>query len=105
MMRKKISILVVLIALFTLMACATGPSKKEIHESWLGAHKSQLIKSWGPPNRYASDGKGGEILIYEKSRTTGAIISGTYFETTNVKFSEFYVNENGYIYYYRYGTR
>ncbi len=42
----------------------TSPSK--VMQSWVGSHQSDLIASWGPPNRTASDGKGGTILIYEQ---------------------------------------
>lgn len=41
--------------------------------SWLGHHKSELIRTWGPPTRTASDGAGGEILIYEQGVYTGQV--------------------------------
>lgn len=43
--------------------CATQTNEKM--QSWLGHHQSELIASWGPPQKTASDGKGGTILIYE----------------------------------------
>lgn len=100
---KKIIFLLALSSI--LLSCTTGPSPKEVHDSWLGAHKSQLIQSWGPPTRYQPDGKGGEILIYERSQTTGTILYGTYFENTRVYFSDMFAGQDGIIYYYRYGER
>lgn len=35
-------------------------------DSWLGASKHELIMGLGPASRTASDGNGGEILIYSK---------------------------------------
>lgn len=50
---------------FTLLVQGCASTQK-IMDSWLGHHQSDLIASWGPPTRTASDGKGGSILIYEQ---------------------------------------
>ena len=73
--------------------------------SWMGAHKSRLIQSWGPPTRYDSDGQGGEILIYEYTRTVGAYVYGSYMQRTFVDYKEMFANKEGIIYYWRKGTR
>lgn len=78
---------------------------KRIMDSWLNHHKSELIRSWGPPTRYDSDGQGGQILIYEYTRTLGATIYGNYMQRTFVDYKEMFANQNGLIYYWRNGTR
>ena len=101
--------LIRLFILFILSGC--GPSQKvqqekhrEAMESWIGHHKSELIQSWGPPQRYESDGKGGEILIYESKVTRGAVIYGTYHEKTSYPYKMFYADSNGKLYYWRTGS-
>lgn len=78
---------------------------KRIMDSWVNHHKSELIRSWGPPTRYDSDGQGGEILIYEYTRTVGATIYGSYLQRTFVDYKEMFANKDGLIYYWRTGTR
>jgi hypothetical protein len=81
-------------------------------DSWVGCHKSDLIKQMGPPTRYESDGKDGEILIYEYSQ--GRQIPGTAYMgsdgnlhytaptmVNNQAYRMFYVNNKGIIYYWR----
>lgn len=77
---------------------------KQTMDSWLGAHKSALIQSWGPPTRYESDGKGGEILVYEQKVTRGAVIGNTYQERTSYPYKMFYADKNGKIYFWRTGS-
>lgn len=77
---------------------------KQVMDSWMGHHKSELIQSWGPPSRYESDGKGGEILIYEQKVTRGAVIYGTYQERTTYPYKMFYADKDGKLYYWRTGS-
>lgn len=90
-------------------ACTTTKQLQEetrrVMDSWMGHHKSELIQSWGPPDRYESDGKGGEILIYESQQTRGAVIYGTYYERTTYPYKMFYADSNGKLYYWRTGAR
>lgn len=78
---------------------------RKIMDSWMGHHKSELIRQWGPPDRYESDGKGGEILIYESKQTRGAVMYGTYIEKTTYPYKMFYADPNGKLYHWRTGTR
>lgn len=78
--------------------------QKKVMDSWMGHHKSELIQSWGPPHRYESDGKGGEILVYEKSVTRGAVINNTYYEKTTHPYQMFYADKDGKLYYWRTGS-
>jgi hypothetical protein len=78
---------------------------RKVMDSWTGAHKSKLIQSWGPPTRYDSDGQGGEILIYEYTRTVGAYVYGSYMQRTFVDYKEMFANKEGIIYYWRTGRR
>ena len=87
-MKKKILILLV-VGLLT--ACV---SQKEIMNSWLGHTKQELIMSWGPPARTASDGGTGEILIYAKQ---------VYIPQWNMNYYEYkmmYINSDGKIYHW-----
>lgn len=79
---------------------------KKALDSWKGSHKSKLIQSWGAPTRTASDGNGGEILIYEQSpKTAGTLVYGFYIEKTVSNYTEMYADKNGIIYYWRYGRK
>lgn len=101
-----------LVALLLLLAaCASSIEKKMTF--WVGHHQAELIASWGPPSRTASDGKGGSILIYEKYVNLGqAPGKATADSAGNVKYTAptqqgytrtrmFYVNANGIIYHWR----
>lgn len=62
------------IAVLTVFVLATGCAANRIDkmmESWVGEHKADLIAQWGPPDRVASDGRGGEVLIYREYVRTG----------------------------------
>lgn len=111
-MKKLIFLIILFFACTFIQAQCFGPSQKKINEentkamdSWMGSHKSALIQSWGAPTRYDSDGKGGEILIYETSTTVGTYLYGIYSERTIVNYKEMFANENGILYYWRTGTR
>lgn len=65
-------------------------------DSWMGATKQQLILRWGPPTTTASDGNGGEILIYAR-RVYGQ------FNYTTVDYWEYkmmYFNQQGKAYHW-----
>ena len=79
-------------------------------DSWLNHHKSKLIMEWGPPNRITTDGKGGEIYIYEKSRTRAHTMTnflGVELDNpittinTNVSYRQLFIDGNGRIYHWR----
>ena len=99
---KKIIILSIIVIL--LISCVS--LRQQQLNTWLGVHKSELIRSWGPPNRTASDGKDGEILIYEKTATrTFYNYFGQLITQTITNYTDMFVNNNGIIYAYSYGTR
>ena len=98
------SIFATLFAATFLIGCHASKKNQQTMDSWLGAHKSALIQSWGPPTRYESDGKGGEILIYERSVTRGSVIGNTYYENTRHPYQMFYADSDGKIYYWRTGS-
>jgi hypothetical protein len=77
---------------------------KATMDSWLGHHKSELIQSWGPPSRYEDDGKGGQILIYERKQIRGTVVYNTYYEKTSYPYNMFYADSEGKIYYWRIGS-
>jgi hypothetical protein len=90
----KKSILILLIV-GLISACT---SQKEIMNSWLGSTKQQLIMSWGPPARTASDGGTGEILVYaNQGYWPGVNGQGAY---TYWNYKYMYADSNGKIYYW-----
>jgi|GEM_PF-511474 len=70
----------VVVLMFLFSGCYTPSSKKwqedttrymnAICEQYIGHYKSELIQKWGPPGSVSSDGKGGEVLIYDDSITS-----------------------------------
>ena len=37
---------------------------RQVMNSWMGSHISELIRSWGPPQQIVTDGAGGKIYIW-----------------------------------------
>jgi hypothetical protein len=71
------------VALLFLTGCAARINK--VMQSWEGAHYSQLIMSWGPPQGVYDDGLGGRILVYTQQRqwvTPGTATTTTDFSAT-----------------------
>lgn len=66
---KKSNLIAILIAVLSFTVNAQSKRKliKQM-DSWVGATKHELIMGFGPASRIASDGNGGEILIYSKIR-------------------------------------
>ena len=108
----KISIVACSVLLF-LISCAPRITTQDVMESWLDSHKSELIKVWGPPNRITTDGKEGEIYIYEESSTNAMTVNNffgieldnpiTTYNTTS-EYRQFYIDKDGIIYYVRFGS-
>jgi hypothetical protein len=63
----------------------------ELMSSWMGKDANDLIAAWGPPNQTMSDGNGGQIFVYDQSRTVS--LPGSSVTTTN-----FNANTNGNVY-------
>lgn len=74
-----------------LVACV---SQQKIMDSWIGSTKQQLIGAWGPPERTASDGGTGEILIYSSSFFQPNI------NATEYVYRMMYVDRDGKIYHW-----
>jgi len=71
-MEATLKVFIHLLIVFLFAGCgAISNNINKAMDSWVGSHKSELIAQWGPPTRVASDGKGGEILIYEEYRDFG----------------------------------
>ncbi len=105
----RIALLVVLIGF--LGGCASRVN--EMMQSWVGQHQSELIAKWGPPQQTASDGKGGTVLVYgeyvDLGQTPGQVWrdplgNATYTAPQQRGYQKsrmFYVDQNGYIYNWR----
>lgn len=69
-------------------------SQRKVMDSWLGSNKQQLIMSWGPPARTASDGSNGEILVYANQ------VYLPQYNINNYNYKMFYVDGSGKIYHW-----
>jgi hypothetical protein len=92
---------VIAVAVSLIVASCNTPSKMNaLMSSWEGHNVNDLIASWGPPNGTMSDGEGGQILIYDQSRTMvlpgSAVTTSNYNATTtgNVYGNQNYANYN-----------
>lgn len=65
-MRRRLSAILILAGLGT-SSCAGRINN--MMRSWEGAHYSDLIMRWGPPQGVYDDGQGGRILVYTTSRS------------------------------------
>jgi len=102
---------IALAVLALLIAGCARPDK--IMDSWIGSHQSNLIQKWGPPSYRTSDGKDGQILVYEAvvniGQAQGRAQVDRYGNVTwtnpqqygYTKTRMFYVNPDGIIYYWR----
>jgi hypothetical protein len=73
---------------------ASCSSEKKMMDSWLGDTKQDLILKWGPPERTASDGGGGEVLVYSNQ------VYNPYTRNTIYQCRMFYVDSDGKIYHW-----
>jgi len=76
----------------------------EIMKSWIGYHQSELIASWGPPEKITIDGKGGSVLDYSYHKDLGSTAykdpwGNVHIRPRGYKATRyFYVNSDGIIY-------
>lgn len=82
-------------------------STQKVMDSWVGSTKQNLIMSWGPPARTASDGANGEILVYAKQIYIPSMTfyngyggSTTSPSQTYWDYKMFWVNSDGKIYHW-----
>jgi hypothetical protein len=87
-----------------IVACESQKKLAQKMNSWIGSDKSEIIRSWGPPNDGVfPDGKGGEILKYSTSRDIIAPVGNMYVSRTMKKFQQIYCDSTGKIYFVRWG--
>ena len=58
---------ITLIPCILIAGCAatkTSPSMREVMNSWMGSHISQVIRQWGAHSQVVDDGAGGKIYIW-----------------------------------------
>ena len=60
-------VLPLLVGSLLLSGCLAGRINNKMN-SWMGHNYSELIMSWGPPQRVYDDGQGGRILVYTSIR-------------------------------------
>lgn len=87
---------------------------KSYMDSWLGAHVSELLmpENWGTPEKETNDGKGGRIIRYEEYFSDISINQSIWDENdwefsdnSYLQYWHFYVDKNGIIVRYQYGTK
>ena len=103
-MKNRVLLIAVLFALSIPSSAIAGNRLKKIMDSWMGATKHSLILSWGPPSRTASDGDGGEVLVYAYSGYSNSIplLDGQYLPAQSwYDYRIFYVSSEGKIYSWR----
>ena len=83
-------------SLCVLVACKT---QQDVMNSWLGSTKQEIIMSWGPPARTASDGGTGEILVYSYPGYNPGYNGYGAFSYWDYKYV--YTDSNGKIYYWK----
>ena len=90
--------------LFVIVSLSGCISTQKIMNSWIGRSRSDLILDWGPPTSgYASDGKGGEILLYNYGNNIYVPVNGIIVQSTVSRYSHVYCDSNGKIYHIRWG--
>ena len=66
-MRRTVVAVVLVLLLVVSAGCVARVNK--VMESWEGAHVSDLIASWGPPQQIMNDGAGGKIYVWNQTRS------------------------------------
>jgi len=99
---KKI-IIIVIVAL--LCGCYVTKTSDAM-QSYMGHTKSTVIQNLGPPSSVASDGNGGEVLIYAKQSVTytppGGYPSGVpQHDRVYWNYKMFYIGSNNCVYHWR----
>jgi len=97
-------IFLITITVFIFSTCVVKSRTTEVMSSWKGSHISKVIASWGPETKLSGDGKGGKVYTWEKKWTTSGYydFQDVYHEgKTKTCIKNFYVNEKGIIYYWR----
>ena len=71
----RVLLTVSLIVLMGTLPFGCGPSRQEVLDSsmnsWVGHHRDDLLRQWGPPSQEIQLSNGGRILSY--SRGTGQV--------------------------------
>jgi hypothetical protein len=116
---KRLRVVVMLLAAMgALSVVLSGCDTDSTHmDAWMGKNKSDLILAWGAPDRVMSDGKDGEVLIYERMvkrgftsanaqvHTYGTSTYGTGSAVTTTaegkRYRMFWADKNGVLYHWK----
>lgn len=105
-MKKILLLLLVLVSAVSCRTWYTVSLQPKLSNDFVGKSHNYIVSAMGAPSRTASDGNGGQILIYEKTSalsqevaTNVNIFNGTYtpgtYTTTSTDYVQFYVNNRG----------
>ncbi len=70
--------------------------------SWKDSHKTELIQSWGTPDRYESDGGEGQVLIWEEQKVIRLNNGSASLQRVITYSKQMFVNNEGIIYHWRF---
>ena len=91
------------IVLLAAIVCGLVSCLSMKYNKWVGKNQTELIRQYGPPDRTASDGGSGKVLVYYDKTTTTARYDPTrlggenYLETSQPSVN-FFVDQSGRIY-------
>ena len=107
MRTKLFSVLSIITIGISFCSCATTHRSMSVQEQEayikqqvLGEHKSNVIAVFGKPTYSTSDGKGGEIVVFDQSKSAYMPYSQVYM--TIIHRNTFFINSSGYVYDFKY---
>lgn len=103
-MRRIVGICIVATVLAAMTSCGTTSrieqlptSDEERSQLWAGKEYSDIVQSYGDPDRIAPDGNDGSILIYETVSTAMETDAPTTVEEER-DYTHFYLDQEGFCY-------
>jgi len=110
-MRRIVDFCIVATVLAAMTSCGTAKrieqlptEEEEMTQRWAGKEYSDIVQSYGAPDRIVPDGKDGSILVYEDVSTVMETEKSLVFDdyTTTVKkekqYTHFFLNPEGFCY-------
>jgi len=102
------------LAAVSLSSCAPAgyiSKEAEFNNAWVGRTHQEIVATYGAPTREVTDGKGGNILVYEEFSTSvygpsypyhhypwGGWYGHDVYTRTNRDYADFFINEEGVCY-------
>jgi hypothetical protein len=104
-MRRILGICIVATVLAAVTSCGTAKrieqqptAEEERTQLWAGKEYSDIVQSYGDPDRIAPDGNDGSILIYETVSTSMETDDNATTLQEERDYTHFYLNQEGFCY-------